>query len=146
MILVPSSFRLWGSTTGGIGRGGFVKRLILLTSLSLIIVLVPASGAFAQGSFCTTTAAASGLSVTKCVNAPSPSPTATASPEVTVVNGGPLTPSPTATATGVASNPVVAAVGGELPATGGAGKLAVIAAVLLVGSGAMSYAILRRSD
>ncbi len=124
-----------------------MKRLILLTSLSLIIVLVPASGAaFAQGSFCTTTAAASGVSVTKCVNAPSPSPTATASPEVTVVNGGPLTPSPTATATGVASNPVVAAVGGELPATGGAGKLAVIAAVLLVGSGAMSYAILRRSD
>ncbi len=121
-----------------------MKRLILLASLSLNTVLVLASSAFAQGSFCTTTAAASGVSVSRCVDAPSPSPTA--SPEVTVVNGGPLTPSPTATATGVASSPVVAAVGGELPATGGAGKLAVMAAVLLVGSGAMSYAILRRSD
>ena len=130
--------------TDGIGRGGFVKRLILLTSLSLITVLGPASGAFAQGSFCTTTAAASGVSVTRCVDAPSSSPTATASPEVTVINGGPLTPSPTAT--GVASNPVVAAVGGELRDTGGAGKLAVMADVLLVGSGAVSYAILRRSD
>jgi len=144
LILVLSWFRL-GSATGGVCRGGFVKRLILLTSLSLITVLVPASGAFAQGSFCTTTAAASGVSVTRCVDAPSPSPTATASPEVTVVDGGPLTPSPTATATGAASNPVVTAVGGKLPATGGAGKLAVMAAVLLVGSGAMSYAILRRS-
>ena len=121
-----------------------MKRLILLASLSLITVLVLASSAFAQGSFCTTTATASGVSVTRCVDAPSP--TATASPEVTVINGGPLTPSPTATATGVASNPVVAAAGGELPATGGAGRLAVIAAVLLVGSGAMSYAILRRRN
>jgi hypothetical protein len=123
-----------------------VKRLILLTSLSLFTVLALASNAFAQGSFCTTTAAASGVSVTKCVDAPSPTPAGTASPDVTVIDGGPLTPSPTATATGVASNPVVAAVGGELPATGGAGKLAVMATVLLVGSGAMSYAILRREN
>jgi hypothetical protein len=124
-----------------------VKRLIPLTSLSLIAVLALAPSAFAQGSFCTTTAAASGVSVTRCVDAPSP--TATASPDVTVINGGPLTPSPTATAAvtgGAASNPVVAAVGGKLPPTGGAGRLAVMAAVLLVGSGAMSYAILRRSN
>jgi hypothetical protein len=123
-----------------------VKKLILLTSLSLIAVLALAPNAFAQGSFCTTTAAASGVSVTRCVDAPSPTAAGTASPDVTVIDGGPLTPSPTATATGVASNPVVAAVGGELPPTGGAGRLAIMATVLLVGSGAMSYAILRRSN
>jgi hypothetical protein len=121
-----------------------VKRLILLTSSSLIAVLVLASSAFAQGSFCTTTATASGVSVTRCVDAPSP--TATTSPDVTVINAGPLTPSPTATATGATTNPVVAAVGGELPDTGGAGRIAVLAAMLLVGSGVMSYAILRRGS
>jgi hypothetical protein len=123
-----------------------VKKLIMLTSSSLITVLVLASSAFAQGSFCTTTATASGVSVTRCVDAPSASPTATTTPDVTVINGGPLTPSPTATATGATTNPVVAAVGGELPATGGAGRIAVVAAMLLVGSGVMSYAILRRGN
>jgi LPXTG-motif cell wall-anchored protein len=107
---------------------------------------VLATNAFAQGSFCTTSAAASGVSVTKCVDAPSPTPSATASPEVTVISGGPLTPSPTATATatGATANPVVAAVGGELPATGGAARLALIAAALLLGSGVLSYFIMRR--
>jgi hypothetical protein len=122
-----------------------VRRLLMLTSLCLVGVAVLASGAFAQGSLCTTSAAASGVSVTKCVDAPSPTPTATASPDVTVISGGPLTPSPTATASGVASgSAVVAAVGGKLPATGGAGRLALMAAALLVGSGVMSYVILRR--
>jgi hypothetical protein len=124
-----------------------VRRLLVLTSLSLIAVLVLAPNAFAQGSFCTTNALASGASVTKCVDAPSPTPTSTASPDVTVVDGSTQTSSPTATATasGVASNPAVAAVGGRLPPTGG-GELALVATAFLLGSGVMSYCILRRSD
>lgn len=147
LLLVPSSFRL-GAHNWGHRRGGLMKRLIPLTSLSLITALVLASSASAQGSFCTTTANASGAAVAKCVDAPSASPSATTSPEVTVVNGGPQTASPTvtATATGASTNPAVAAVGGELPPTGGTGRLAVLATMLLVGSGAMSYVILRRSN
>jgi len=68
------------------------------------------------------------------------SPTA-ASPSVTVQEGPPLTALPTATASGTPG----AAVGGELPSTGGSGGLALIAAALLLGSGVLSYAILRRS-
>ncbi len=63
----------------------------------------------------------------------------TASPGVTVQEGPPLTALPTATASG---NPT-SAVGGALPATGGSG-LALIASALLLGSGALSYAVLRR--
>ena len=122
-----------------------MRRLLVLTSLSLIAVLVLASNAFAQGSFCTTNALASGASVTKCVDAPSPTPTSTASPDVTVVDGSTQTSSPTATASGVASNPAVAAVGGRLPPTGG-GELALVATAFLLGSGVMSYCILRRSN
>lgn len=125
--------------------GGVVRRLLMMTSLCLVGVFVLAPNALAQGSFCTTTAAASGASVTKCVDAPSPTPSATASPDVTVISGGPLTPSPTATATASGSAAVVAAVGGRLPATGGAGRLALIAAALLLGSGVLSYFILRRA-
>jgi len=117
----------------------------MLTSLCLTGALVLAPSAFAQGSFCTTTAA-SGASVTKCVDAPSPTPSATASPEVTVIDEGTLTASPTATAAASGSvAPVVAAVGGELPDTGGAARLALMAAALLVGSGILSYRIVARS-
>ena len=118
----------------------------MLTSLCLTGALVLAPSAFAQGSFCTTTAAASGASVTKCVDAPSPTPSATASPDVTVIDEGTLTASPTATAAASGSvAPVVAAVGGELPATGGATRLALMAAALLAGSGILSYRIVARS-
>ena len=65
---------------------------------------------------------------------------ATASPDVTVQAGPPLTALPTATASGGAT----AAVGGALPSTGGSG-LALVAGALLLGSGVLSYAILRRS-
>jgi hypothetical protein len=122
-------------------EGALVKRLSLLTSLSLIAVLGLASSAFAQASFCTTSVAADGgYNVDKCVDAPSPIPTA--SPDVTVISGGPLAPS--ATASGTTMSSAAAAVGGILPPTGGEG-FALIAAALLLGSGFLSYTILRRS-
>jgi hypothetical protein len=126
-----------------------VRSLVTLASLSLIAVLVVAPSALAQGSFCTTSVAsvaAEGENVTKCVDAPSPTPSATASPDVTVISEGPLTASPTATAIagGTTVSSLAAAVGGELPGTGGGG-FALMAAALLLGSGVLSYAILRRS-
>jgi hypothetical protein len=130
--------RVWGVR---VYEGALVKRLLLLTSLSLIAVLGLASSAFAQASFCTTSVAADGgYNVDKCVDAPSPIPSATASPDVTVISGGPLTP----TAGGTNMSSAAAAVGGILPPTGGEG-FALIAAALLLGSGVLSYAILRRS-
>jgi hypothetical protein len=121
-----------------------VKRLLTLASLTLLTVLVVAPNAFAQDSLCTTSVAAEGEDVTKCVDAPSPIPSATASPDVTVISGGPLTASPTAIADGTTMSSLAAAVGGELPGTGGVG-FALVAAALLLGSGVLSYAILRRS-
>jgi hypothetical protein len=123
-----------------------VRRLLTLVSSSLLAVLLIAPGAFAQDSFCTTSVAAEGESVARCVDAPSPTPAATASPDVTVISGGPLTASPTATAVagGTTMSSLAAAVGGELPGTGGEG-FAFVAAALLLGSGVLSYAILRRS-
>jgi hypothetical protein len=123
-----------------------VSKLLVLISLSLIAVFVLAPSAFAQGSFCTTGAAASGESVTKCVDAPSSTPSVIASPDVTVISGGPLTPSPSATAapSGTTLSSVAQAAGGTLPPTGG--ELSLIVAALLLGSGVMSYAILRRSN
>jgi hypothetical protein len=123
-----------------------MRRLSTLASLSLLTVLVVAPSASAQGSFCTTSVAAEDENVTKCVDAPSPTPSATASPDLTVISGGPLTASTTATAVagGTTMSSVAAAVGGELPGTGGEG-LALVAAALLLGSGVLSYAVLRRS-
>jgi hypothetical protein len=123
-----------------------VRRLLTLASLFLLADLVVASSAFAQDSFCTTSVAAGDETVTQCVDAPSPTPSATASPDVTVFSGGPLTASPTATAVagGTTMSSLAAAVGGELPGTGGEGY-ALIGAALLLGSGVLSYAILRRS-
>jgi hypothetical protein len=121
-----------------------VRRLLTLASLTLLTVLVVAPNAFAQDSLCTTSVAAEGEDVTKCVDAPSPIPSATASPDVTVISGGPLTASPTAIAGGTTMSSLAAAVGGELPGTGGEG-FALVAAALLLGSGVLSYAILRRS-
>jgi hypothetical protein len=121
-----------------------VRGLLLLVTLSLVAVLVVAPSALAQDSFCTTSVAAEGENVTKCVDAPSSTPGATASPDVTVISGGPLTASPTATAGGTTMmSSLAAAVGGELPGTGGEG-FAFPAAALLLGSGVLSYAILRR--
>jgi hypothetical protein len=120
-----------------------MRRLLTLASLSLLTVLVVAPSAFAQGDLCTTSVAAEGENVTKCVDAPSPTPAA--SPDVTVISGGPLTASPTAVAGGTTMSSVAAAVGGELPGTGGEG-LALVAAALLLGSGVLSYAVLRRSN
>jgi hypothetical protein len=126
-------------------QGALVKRLLLLTSLSLFAVLGLASSAFAQDSFCTTSVASDGgENVATCVDAPSPIPSATASPDVTVISGGPLKPSATATAGGKTMSSAAAAVGGILPPTGGEG-FALIAAALLVGSSVLSYAVLRRS-
>ncbi len=124
-----------------------MRRLLTLASLFLLAALVVASSAFAQDSFCTTSVAAEGENVTKCVDAPSPTPSATASADLTVISGGPLTASPTATAVagGTTMSSLAAAVGGELPGTGGEGY-ALIGAALLLGSGVLSYAILRRSD
>ena len=122
-----------------------MRRLSTLASLSLLTVLVFAPSASAQGSFCTTSVAAEVENVTKCVDAPSPTPSATASPDVTVISGGPLTASTTATAGGTTMSSVAAAVGGELPGTSGEG-LALVAAALLLGSGVLSYAVLRRSN
>jgi hypothetical protein len=142
--LVLVSFRLWGATTGGTGRGTFVRRLLTLVWLSLVGVLVVAPSAFAQDSSCTTSVAAEGENVTKCVDAPGPTPSATASPDVTVISGGPLTASPTASAGGTTMmSSLAAAVGGELPGTGGEG-FALVAGALLLGTGVLSYAILRR--
>jgi hypothetical protein len=124
-----------------------VRRLLTLASLFLLAALVVAPSAFAQDSFCTTSVAAEGENVTKCVDVPSPTPSATASADLTVISGGPLTASPTATAVagGTTMSSLAAAVGGELPGTGGEGY-ALIGAALLLGSGVLSYAILRRSD
>src|SRR5215218_3834878 len=143
LILVLVSFRLVHNI-GSLGRGAFVRKLLVSTLLSLIAVFVLAPSAFAQGSFCTASATASGESVTKCVEAPSPTPSVTASPDVTVISGGPLTPSPSATPSGTTLSSVAQAAGGTLPPTGGG--LSLIAAALLLGSGVMSYAILRRSN
>ena len=117
-----------------------------MASLSLLATLVVAPGASAQGSFCTTSVGAEAEVVTECVEAPSPIPSATSGPDVTVLSGGPLTASPTATAIagGTTMSSLAAAVGGELPGTGGEG-FALVAAALLLGSGVLSYAILRRS-
>jgi hypothetical protein len=120
-----------------------VGRLLMSTSLSLIAVSMIAPSAFAQGSFCTTSVAAGGENVTKCVDAPSPTPTATTSPEETVQAGPPLSTSPTATASGTITPTLSSAVGGKLPATGGY-SFALIAAALLLGSSVLSYAILHR--
>jgi hypothetical protein len=124
-----------------------VRRLLLLTSLCLAGVFVLAPYALAQGSFCTIGANASGESAAKCVDAPSPTPTATAGQDVTVQDGPPLTPSPTATSAPTATATILSsaaqAAGGILPPTGGDG-LALVAAALLLGSGVMSFAILRR--
>jgi hypothetical protein len=54
------------------------------------------------------------------------------------------TASGTASPTAMASGSPTAAVGGALPATGGSG-FALLAGALLLGSGVLSYAILRRS-
>ena len=54
------------------------------------------------------------------------------------------TASGTASPTAMASGSPAAAVGGALPATGGSG-FALLAGALLLGSGVLSYAILRRS-
>ena len=121
-----------------------MRILVTLTSVSLLAVLLLAPSAFAQGSYCTTSVAAEGDNVAKCVDAPSPIPSATASPDVTVISGGPLTASPTAIAGGTTMSSLFAAVGGELPGTGGDG-FALVATALLLGSGVLSYAILRRS-
>ena len=66
----------------------------------------------------------------------------------TVQEGPPLTvatssDTATPTASGVAPVPAASAAGGALPATGGGG-LALMAAALLLGSGVLSYAVLRR--
>ena len=143
MILVLVSFRLVVHNEQLRERGAFVRKLLVLTSLSLIAVFVLAPTAFAQGSFCTTRPTTSGESVAKCVEAPSPTPSVTASPDVTVISGGPVTPSPTAAPDGTTLSSVAQAAGGTLPPTGG--ELSLIAAALLLGSGVMSYAILRRS-
>jgi hypothetical protein len=123
-----------------------VRKLLVLTSLSLIAVFGLAPSAFAQGSFCTTSAGASSGSATRCVDAPSSTPSVTASPDVTVISGGPLTPSPSATASpgGTTLSTVAQAAGGTLPPTGG--ELSLIAAALLLGSSVLSYAILRRRN
>jgi hypothetical protein len=120
-----------------------VRRLLMLALSCLVGVFALASNAFAQGSFCTTSVAASGESDATCVDAPSPTASAAATPDVTVISGGPPMPSPIATGAASGSAAVVAAVGGELPPTGGAGRLALMAAALLVGSGVMSFIILR---
>ncbi len=122
-----------------------MRRLLLLASLSLVGALTIAPAAFAQGPLCTTSVASGGENVTKCVAAPSPTPSASASPDVTVIRGGPLTPSATAVSGAPPITSVAAAAGGTLPYTGGGG-FALLAAALLVGSGVLSYAILRRSN
>ncbi len=147
LILELVSFRLVVvHNANGFGRGASVRKPLALILLSLVGVFVLAPSAFAQGSFCTTSATASGESVTKCVDAPSPTPSATAIPDVTVISGGPLTPSPTATpgAGGTTLSSVAQAAGGTLPPTGG--ELPLIAAALLLGSSVLSYAILRRTN
>jgi hypothetical protein len=64
----------------------------------------------------------------------------------TTASADAMTASPTATPTApsMASGSPVAAVGGALPSTGGSG-FALVAGALLLGSGVLSYAILRRS-
>jgi hypothetical protein len=123
-----------------------VRKLLGLASLSLASVLVLAPDAFAQGSFCTTTAKASGESVAKCVDAPSLVPSVTASPEVTLGGGGTPGKAPTATSTagGITVSSAAQAVGGRLPPTGGGPAL--VAAALLLGSGVLSLVVLRRGE
>jgi hypothetical protein len=94
-----------------------MRKLLGLASLSLASVLVLAPDAFAQGSFCTTTAKASGESVAKCVDAPSLVPSVTASPEVTLVGGRPSGGASTSGGTIISS--AAQSVGGRLPLTGG---------------------------
>jgi hypothetical protein len=89
-------------------------RLLLLTSLCLVGVLVFAPAAIAQDESAS----------------PSPSPD-----EIIVQEGPPLT---ALTATATASGSPAA-----LPDTGGNG-FALVAAALLLGSGVLSYAVLRR--
>ena len=67
--------------------------------------------------------------------------TASATASVDATASGSPTASPTATASGGATP----AVGGALPSTGGGSGFALLAGALLLGSGVLSYAILRRS-
>ena len=123
-----------------------MRRLLLLTSLSLVLALVLAPMALAQdptasatptataGGCTTTTDPETGESVTTCIDTAPP----TATPTATV------TPTPTATVAGKAQY------GGDkkvvvLPETGGGSGLAILAGVLLIGSGVMGLALFRRS-
>ena len=123
-----------------------MRKLLVSASLSLVSVLALAPGAFAQGSFCTTTANASGESVARCVDAPSPAASVTASPEVTLGGGGTPGKAPTATSTagGITVSSAAQAAGGRLPPTGGGPAL--VAAALLLGSGVLSLVVLRRGE
>ena len=72
---------------------------------------------------------------------------ASATASATASAAGAMSASPTATpsATAMASGSPAAAVGGALPSTGGGSGFALLAGALLLGSGVLSYAILRRS-
>ena len=111
------------SSEGSQPREVPLRRLLLLSAVALVAALVLAPAAVAKQHKDDASATAS----------------ATAGSDL-------MTASPTAdsTATATASGGATAAVGGALPSTGGSG-LALIAGTLLLGSGVLSYAILRRS-
>jgi hypothetical protein len=94
------------------GKGGLLRRLLLLTSLALGAMLALAPAALAQA-------------------------TATAAASAQYAQYATATASPTATAT------ALAATGGP---TSISGLIALLAAVLLLGGGVLSFTILRRSS
>jgi hypothetical protein len=115
------------SSEGSQPREVPLRRLLLLSAVALVAALVLAPAAVAKQHKDDASATAGATA------------SATAGSDL-------MTASPTAdsTATATASGGATAAVGGALPSTGGSG-LALIAGALLLGSGVLSYAILRRS-
>ena len=115
-----------------------MRKLLLLMSLSMLGTLLFASAAFAQSSSasasgCTTSPAASGESVTVCVDHPTSSSASSSSSATAEADDAQYkTASPTITA---------------LPETGGSVSLvgAMLPLALLVGGGLLAFRTVRRS-
>jgi LPXTG-motif cell wall-anchored protein len=131
-----------------------MKRLLLLTTLSMVLALMLAPAAFGQeevpfpegtpppaGGECP---AGTQPTVNGCV-----SDEALADYFRAIGEGQPGTASPTTTPTSTATNAAEAQYDGGkevvLPETGGASGIALLAGALLVGGGVMSFALFRRS-
>ena len=121
-------------------EGGFVRRSLLLTSLSMVLALMLVPMALAQDDDVTVQEGPPLTASPTSTATPTATPTPTASPTPTATPAATVTPTPTATATNGGDGG-----GATLPKTGGASSIALLAGALLVGGGVMSFALFRRS-